>query len=100
MVLEAVVVGDGHEKEVVEEREHLAPVGGVVVVKTILHPAVQRVTWSEYSSGIWMRLLLYSTPCSRGPLLHVMARCGNFVVSSRYVSVLLSKCSKHFSNNH
>jgi hypothetical protein len=89
MVPEGVVVGDGHEKEVAEEREHLAPVGGVVVAKTILHPAVQRVTWSEYSSGIWMRQLLSFTPCSRGPSLHVMARCGNFAVNSQYVSVLL-----------
>jgi hypothetical protein len=52
MVLEAVVVGDGHEKEVGEERELLAPVEDGVVARTILLPVAQRVTLSEYSSGI------------------------------------------------
>jgi hypothetical protein len=51
MVLEAVVVGDGQGKEV-EEREPLAPVGGVVAAKIILHPVAQRATWNECSSGI------------------------------------------------
>ena len=57
LVLEAVVVGDGHEKEVGEVRRPLDPVGGVVVAKTILHPAALRAIWSEFSSGISMKQL-------------------------------------------